>query len=151
MLISLDTQIRHCHHRANECARKALDAGTSDARNWFLALERDWRTLARGYAVDDRGAKRHRLNRWRSSNAGSRNAPGRTEAIVPFLIGKAFSPETVAQLSNTFDRACAALMVSTSDPEAELIAGKIIELAQRGLRDDTQLFCAAVLELNLRD
>ena len=150
MLTSLNAQIRHCHQRANECARKALDAGTDDARNWFLALERDWLALARSYKADDRDAKR-RLNSWRGPDNGSRNASGRAETIVPFLIGKAFSPETVAQLSNAFERACAALMVSASDPEAELIARKIIELAQRGLRDDTQLFCTAVLELNLRD
>jgi hypothetical protein len=149
MLSSLNAQIRHCHQRANECARKALDAGTDDARNWFLALERDWLALAHSYKADDRDAKR-RLNRWRGSDTGSRNASERAETIVPFCIGKAVSPETVAQLSNVFERACAALMISTSDPKAELIATKIIELAQRGLRDDTQLFCTAVLELNLR-
>jgi hypothetical protein len=151
MLTSLNAQIRHCQQRANECARKAHDAGTDDARNWFLALERDWLALARRYTVDDRDATRRRLNRWRGSGTSSDNAAGRAETILPFLIGKYFSPETVAQLSNAFERACAALMVSTSDPKAELIARKIIELAQRGLRDDTQLFCTAVLELNLRN
>jgi hypothetical protein len=150
MLTSLNAQIQHCHQRANECARRAIDVGTDDARGWFLALERDWLALARSYKADDRDTKR-RLNCRHGSATGSYNASGRGEPIVPFLIGKAFSPETVAQLSNAFERACAALMVSTSDPKAEVIARKIIELAQRGLRNDTQLFCSAVLELNLRD
>lgn len=150
MLTSLSAQIRHCHQRANECAKKALNAHSDDARRWFLALERDWLSLARSYAIDDRDAKRRRLNCRRDSDFGGRNASGEAETITAFPISKTFSTETVAQISNAFERACAALMVSTNDPRAELIAGKIIELAQRGLRDDTQLFCTAVLELNLR-
>jgi hypothetical protein len=150
MLTNLSEQIRHRHQRAIECAGKALNAGTAEARNELLALERDWLALARGYAVDDRDAKR-RLKRWRGLDAGSRKARGSRETIVPFLTGKTFTPEMVEELSQAFDRLCPALMVSTSDPEAEQIAGKIIELTQRGLRDSTQLFCTAIVELNLRD
>jgi hypothetical protein len=54
MPTNLTEQIRHCHQRAIECAGKALNAGTAEARNKLLALERDWLALARGYAVDDR-------------------------------------------------------------------------------------------------
>lgn len=150
MLTSPSEKIRHCHQRATECAKKALNAGTEEARNELLARERDWLALAHSYAVDDRDAKR-RLNRWRGLAAGSRKARGPREIIVPFLTSKAFTPGTVEELSQAFDRLCSALMVSTSDPKAEQIARKIIELTQRGLRDSTQLFCTAILELNLRD
>ena len=150
MPTNLTEQIRHCHQRAIECAGKALNAGTAEARNKLLALERDWLALARGYAVDDRDAKR-RLKRWRGLDAGSWKARGPRQTIVPFLTSRAFTPEMVEELSQAFNRLCTAFMVSTSDPRAEQIAGKIIELTQRGLRDSTHLFCTAIVELDLRD
>ena len=48
---SLNEQIRRCHQRTIECARKALNAGIADdARNEFLPLERDRLARARSGA-----------------------------------------------------------------------------------------------------
>jgi hypothetical protein len=151
MLSNLSDQIRHCHQRAIECAQKALSASADEDRKNFLALERNWLSLARSYEVSARHDARRRLNRWRGLEAGSRNAREPDSNMIPLLIGTAFSPETVAELSNAFDRVCSALMVSPGETKAEQIARKIIELGQRGLRNSTQLFCVAIQELDLRD
>jgi hypothetical protein len=150
MLTSPNYQIQYFHQRATECARKALNAATDEARNELLALEQHWLALARGYAADERDLKR-RLNRGQSLDAGSPNTGGPRETIVFSLIGETFTPEAVEELSQAFDRVCSALMVLPSDPKAEQIIRKIIELKQRGLRDSTQLFCTAILELNSRE
>lgn len=147
MLSSLSDQIRHLHQRALEYAGKALSADTKEDRNEFLALQRNWLDLARSYEVSARHDAKRRLNRWRGSETGSRNAPGPDETIVPFLGGLAFTPKMIAELSNAFDRVCSALLVLPSDPKAQQIARKIVDLAQRGLRDSTQLFCTTVDEL----
>lgn len=151
MLTSLSDQIRHCRQRALEYAGKALSADTKEDRNEFLALQRTWLDLARSYEVSARHDAKRRLNRWRGSETGSRNARGPDGTIVPFLSGTAFTPEMIAELSNAFDRVCSALMVLPSDSKAQQIARKIIDLAQRGLRDSTQLFCATVDELRSVD
>lgn len=155
MLDRLNDQIRHCHERAIECGRKAREAQTEEARKEFLALQQNWLALAASYEVSARiagfvrDAKRN-ISRWRGLDAGSRNARGPSQTIVPFLIGKPFAPEMVAELSKAFDRACSELMVRPSDSKAEVIARKIIELAQRGLSDSTDLLCTAIQELGLR-
>jgi hypothetical protein len=151
MLTGLSDQIRHCRQRALEYAGKALSADTKEDRNEFLALQRNWLDLARSYEVSARRDAKRRLNRWRGPEAGSRNARGPDGTIVPFLSGKAFTPEMIAELSNVFDRACAALMVLPSDRKAEQIARKIGDLAQRGVRDSTQLFFTTVDELRSID
>jgi hypothetical protein len=151
MIISLSEHARQCHQRAIECGRKAFNASTGEARDEYRALQRDWLTLARSYHTDGRDVRRQHLNRWRGLEAGSRNAYGSDSNVVSLLIGEAFGPEAIAELSNAFDRVCTALMISPSEPKAEQIARKIIELGQRGLRDSTQLFYAATQELNLRD
>jgi hypothetical protein len=92
MLISLSEQARHCHQRAIECGRKAYNASTDDARDEYLALQRDWLALARGYQIDDRDVKRRRVNRWRGLEAGSRNARESDSDMIPLLSGQAFSP-----------------------------------------------------------
>jgi hypothetical protein len=147
MLISLSEHARQCHQRAIECGKKAFNAGTEEARDEYLALQRDWLTLARSYQIDGRDVKRQHLNRWRGLEAGSRNARGSDSNMVPIRSGQAFGPEAVAELSNAFDRVCTALMVSPGEPKAEQIARKIIELGQRGLSGGTQLFCAAIEEI----
>jgi hypothetical protein len=59
--------------------------------------------------------------------------------------------QTIEEMSKTFDHACSVLKISPSDPKAEQIARKIIELAQRGLRDSTPLAGTAMVELGSLD
>lgn len=93
--------------------RKAREAQTEEARADFSLLQQNWLALAGSYELSARivsftNDARRSLSRWRAVDAGSRNGRGRSETIVPFLIGKAFAPEMVAELSKAFDRACSA-------------------------------------------
>ena len=155
MLTIPSDQIYHYRQRAIECAHKACDAKTDADRLYFLTLERNWLSLARSHQLDDRivdftGHAKRRTNRWGSLEAGSRNPRDPGEIIVPFLIGKAFTPETLAELSRAFERACSLLNVVPCGSKAEEIARKIIELAQRGLRGVSPLASTAIQELSLR-
>ena len=61
--------------------------------------------------------------------------PHRVGAIRPFLANQAFDPETVRDMSLALVRVCATLDLPVQDdPATHLVAKKIIELAQRGLR-----------------
>jgi hypothetical protein len=61
--------------------------------------------------------------------------PHRMGAIRPFLANQAFDPETVRDMSLALERVCATLDLPVQDdPATHLVAKKIIELAQRGLR-----------------
>jgi hypothetical protein len=51
--------------------------------------------------------------------------------IRPFLAGQAFDPETIRDVSLALEKVCEALSAT------RVIAEKIIELAQRGVRDVT--------------
>ncbi len=56
--------------------------------------------------------------------------------IRPFLSGQEFDPETIAKMSAALEGVCKALSLKMVDDAAtRLIAGRIIELAQRGVRD----------------
>jgi hypothetical protein len=67
--------------------------------------------------------------------------------IRPFLAGQAFDPETVEAMGEAFVTTCEALGLSVrSDAMTELVAGKIIELAQRGYKNPTALYLAAIKE-----
>jgi hypothetical protein len=56
--------------------------------------------------------------------------------IRPFLAGQAFEPELIQQMSLALENVCAKLGRTLSDdPATRLVASKIIELAQRGVRD----------------
>ena len=68
--------------------------------------------------------------------------------ITPFLSGQAFDPEVVAAMSAAFDKARTSLRLRPgSNPASEAVAKKIIELAQRGVRDPDALFDRALREL----
>jgi hypothetical protein len=67
--------------------------------------------------------------------------------ITPFLRGQAFEPEVIGVMSIVFVSTCEALGVDRLDPTAELVARKIIELAQRGIRNPTALHLGALQEL----
>ena len=56
--------------------------------------------------------------------------------IRPFLVGQAFEPEIIREMSLALENVCETLALSlVDDPNARLVASKIIELAQRGVRD----------------
>ena len=68
--------------------------------------------------------------------------------ITPFLHGQAFDSELIAAMGKALDATCEALGLSDrGDRTNELIAQKIIELAQRGLRNPVVLSSAALKEL----
>lgn len=70
--------------------------------------------------------------------------------ITPFLAGQPFDPEAVRAMSTAFDRVCKSLgLRAAADPAAEVIAKKIVELAQRGVRDPTALGERVLRELDL--
>src|SRR5438046_9771840 len=59
----------------------------------------------------------------------------RIMAITPFLRGQAFDPELVEAMGTAFTNTCDALgLTDRADPITSLVAEKIVELAQRGLR-----------------
>ena len=56
--------------------------------------------------------------------------------IRPYLAGQAFEPESIREMSLALENVCEKLELRlTDDPAARLVASKIIELAQRGVRD----------------
>ena len=55
--------------------------------------------------------------------------------IRGFLSGQAFEPEVVRQMSFALETVCAKFgMKLTEDPAMRIVALKVIELAQRGVR-----------------
>jgi hypothetical protein len=56
--------------------------------------------------------------------------------IRSFLAGQPFDPEMIAILSNALENVCEALGLRVvDDPATRIVAQKIIELAERGVRD----------------
>jgi len=69
--------------------------------------------------------------------------------IRPFLAGQAFEPELIRQMSLALENVCGTLKLSlTDDPNTRLVASKILELAQRGVRDAPTLSAMALKEFN---
>ena len=67
--------------------------------------------------------------------------------ITPFLRGQAFDPEMVEAMGMALVTTCETLGLSDrSDAITNLVAEKIIELAQRGLKDPTAMYFAAINE-----
>lgn len=65
--------------------------------------------------------------------------------VTPFLRCQAFDPETVEAMGAAFNDACKALgVVDRADKFAELVAKRVIELAQRGLRTKAALYHGTV-------
>ena len=60
--------------------------------------------------------------------------------ITPFLIGQPFEPEDIQRMSEAFIVVGEKLrLTDRNDPFTEIVARKIIELAQRGVRDSDAL------------
>ncbi len=56
--------------------------------------------------------------------------------IAPFLSGQAFGPEVTQAMGIAFDAVCRSLAIdNTGVVRPRIVARKIIELAQRGVRD----------------
>ena len=67
--------------------------------------------------------------------------------IRPFLAGQAFEPELIRQMSLALESVCEKLELNlTDDPATRLIASKIVELAQRGVRDAPTLSAMTLKE-----
>lgn len=72
--------------------------------------------------------------------------------IRPFLAGQAFEPETIREMSLALEQVCDALSLKMVDDAAtRLIAGKIIELAQRGVQDVSTLTSMTLKEFKHTD
>ena len=70
--------------------------------------------------------------------------------ITPFLRGQAFDPELVNAMGAALSKTCDALgLTERADPITTLVAEKIIELAERGLRNPTAIHRMAWPNLNL--
>jgi hypothetical protein len=66
-----------------------------------------------------------------------------------FLHGHAFGPDEIEVMTTAFEGALRTVgLVDRTDPATELVARKIIELAQQGERDPVQLSERAVQALS---
>jgi len=71
-------------------------------------------------------------------------------AIYRLLQNSPLGPEEIAVLTDAYERTLRKLnLVDRSDPMTEIIAKKIIELGQRGVREATQLSELALKELGV--
>jgi hypothetical protein len=138
MLNNLSKQIRDCLQQAEDCARKAAaQPDGSMLRQDFLAMEQRWLSLARGFQLGER------LDDFTFETTRKASAP-----ITPFLRGQAFDPEIVEAMGKAFVTTCETIGLSDNRDDAmtKLLAGKIIELAQRGIKNPTALHVAAIKE-----
>jgi hypothetical protein len=72
--------------------------------------------------------------------------------ITPFLAGQAFDPEIIETMSAALIATCDALHLKVGDdPATRLVAEKVIELAQRGIRDPIMLRTMTLKEFDLSD
>ena len=72
--------------------------------------------------------------------------------ITPFLAHQAFEPEVIETMSAAYVAACDALRLKVGDdPATRLVAEKVIELAQRGIRDPDMLRKMTLKEFGLSD
>jgi hypothetical protein len=71
-------------------------------------------------------------------------------SITLFLAGQAFDPEIIETMSAAFVAACDALHLKVGDdPATKVVAEKVINLAQRGIRDPDALRTMTLKELDL--
>jgi len=67
--------------------------------------------------------------------------------ITPYLVGQPFEPELIREMSLALESVCGTLKLRLTDnPNTRLVASKIIELAQRGVRDGTTLSAMTLKE-----
>ena len=69
--------------------------------------------------------------------------------ITAHLDNEAFEPELIEAMSAAFTEACSTLgLADRTDPMREIVARKIIEAAQSGLRTQVALYMSAIQELS---
>jgi len=67
--------------------------------------------------------------------------------IRPYLYGQAFEPESIREMSLALENVCEMLALRLADDaNTRLVASKIIELAQRGVRDAPTLTAMTLKE-----
>jgi hypothetical protein len=72
--------------------------------------------------------------------------------ITPYLSHQAFEPEIIETMSAAFVAACDTLYLKIgADPATRFVAEKVIELAQRGIRDPDVLRIMTLREFGLSD
>jgi hypothetical protein len=72
--------------------------------------------------------------------------------ITPFLARQAFEPEAIENMSAALVAACDALHLKVGDdPATRFVAERVIELAQRGIRDPDMLCKLTLKEFDLID
>ena len=71
--------------------------------------------------------------------------------ITPYLAHQAFDPEVIETMSAALVAACDALHLKIGDPATRFVAEKVIELAQRGIRDPEKLRTMTLEEFGLSD
>ena len=72
--------------------------------------------------------------------------------ITPYLAHQAFEPEIIKTMSAAFVAACDALHLKVGDdPATRVVAEKVINLAQRGIRDPEELRKMTLKEFDLND
>ena len=72
--------------------------------------------------------------------------------IRPFLAGRAFEPEVVAEMGIALERACRAMgLRDTDDQGTQLVAQKIIQRVERGVVGADKISSQAIQELTGRD
>jgi hypothetical protein len=135
MLNKLNEQVRGYLEHAEDCARKAAaQPDGSDLKEDFLKLEKQWMSLAQSAQLNER-------------STDFTDEPKRTasEPIIPFLRAQAFDPETVEAMGKALVATCESLGLSDHNVAmTKLVAEKIIELAQRGIKQPTALHLAAM-------
>jgi hypothetical protein len=137
MLNDLSDQVRECLERAEACSRKAADATDDRIKHDYLDLERSWLSLARSYQTGER------LTDFNKETKRKESAP-----ITPFLQAQAFDPETIEIMAKALVITCEALGLNDQDDgKTRLVAEKIIELTQRGIKNPIALHLAAINEI----
>jgi hypothetical protein len=72
-------------------------------------------------------------------------------AIYRLLQNSTLEPETVSRITEAYERALHTLCVKDrDDPLTEMIAKKIIKIAQTGVHDPAQISALAINELEIR-
>ena len=72
--------------------------------------------------------------------------------ITPYLAHQAFEPEVIEAMSAAFVAACDALHLKVGDdPTTRVVAEKVINLAQRGIRDPIMLRTMTLKEFGSND
>jgi hypothetical protein len=116
--------------------KAAAEADGSLLKQDFLNLEKRWLELARSFQLGEQ------LTDFSNETKRKASAP-----IIPFLRDQAFDPETVEAMGKAFVTTCEALgLTNRTDAITRLVAEKIIELAQRGLKNPPALQLAAIKE-----